>query len=984
MRSGLRPGDLLLSAAVALTCLAGRLHAASPTAKELAQTFDTSVKPFLATYCASCHTGEKPKGEFDLAPLTRAGSPSTDHKRWELVLERLRTGDMPPEEAPKQPSQEVRRDVAAWVDAYRASEGEKHAGDPGPVPARRLSNAEYNYTIRDLTGVDMRPTKDFPVDPANEAGFDNSAESLSTSPALVKKYLDAARLVADHLALTGDGFVFAPHPVIADTDRDKFCVNRIVAFYKRQPTDSADYFLTAWKFKVRAQRGEPNVTLAELAAQEKVSEKYLTTIWGALNRNPDPIGPIAALRSLWNSIRDDASPDEAKSVCDQMQTFVTQLRLKLIPVVKNLKSPKVQDGSQPLVIWKNEQMAENHTRYAGGSALSLTEWKLPADSVVGKLMEVPAAEEERSKYEAACERFCATFPDAFYISERGRVFQNEESRGRLLSAGFHNQQGYFRDDAPLYEMLLDDAGRKELDRLWREFDLISEAPQRQYRSFIWYERAESSFIRDEVFDGFRSEDKDSISEAKIRDLKTLYLEKAINAGAGETARTTITNYFDRMNASFREIEKAHVEAEPRHLDALLAFAAQAYRRPLSTGETQSLGQFYRTLRDQEGLRQEDAIRDGVVSVLMSPNFLFRLGSPPGASEKPVPLSDYDLAERLSYFLWASLPDEELLNHAAAGRLQQPEVLAAQVRRMLASPKVRGMAVEFGGNWLDFRRFEEHNAVDRTRFPEFDNDLRQAMFEEPVRFFIDVAGRDGSVLDFLDAAHTFVNKPLARHYGIPYSEPKGDPDEWVRVDDAAKYGRGGLAPMAVFLTRNAPGLRTSPVKRGYWVARRLLGEHIPAPPPNVPELPADESKSELPLREALARHREHPSCSGCHQRFDSLGLAFEGYGPIGERRTKDLGGRPIDATAQFPDGTDGTGLAGLQKYIRESRQSDFVENFNRKLLAYALGRTLLLSDEKLLREMRERLESNDHRFSAVVQSVVASPQFRYRRGSAVSQ
>lgn len=951
------------------------------TPASLQTAFEKSVRPFLEAHCNSCHGGKKPKGDLDLTPFTSVESVAKDHKRWALVLERLKAGDMPPETAKSQPTKQLRQEVIVWAEAVRSAEGEKHAGDPGPVPARRLSNAEYDHTIRDLTGVDIRPTKDFPVDPANEAGFDNSAESLATSPALVKKYLEAARKVADHLALTADGFEFAPHPVIADTDRDKFCVNRIVGFYKRQPTSYADYFLAAWKYKNRPAADKPNATLADFATDAKISAKYLAAVWAVLTDKPVAVGPVAALQRLFDGIPADAKPDTAKAACEQMQDFITDLRPKLVPVVNNLKSPRVQDGSQPLVIWKNEQTAANHTKYAAGTALKLKQWRLPADSAAVKAMAVPDEADERKKYEAACERFCAVFPDAFFVSERGRVFQNEASRGRLLSAGFHNQQGYFRDDGPLCELLLDAAGKKELDRLWHEFDLMTDAPQRQYRSFIWYERAESGFIRDEVFDPFRAEDKDATSDAKVRKLEDLYLAKAVKAGAGDTAKAAITAYFRTMNATFRAIEKARMEAEPKHLPALHRFAERAYRRPLTTAERDGLTAFYRTLRDKEELGHEDAVRDCVVSVLVSPHFLFRLDLPGKGTGETAPLSDHALASRLSYFLWASIPDGELLDLAAKGELHRPEVLLAQAKRMLRDPKARGLATEFAANWLDVRRFEEHNAVDRTRFPAFDTALRQAMFEEPVRFFADLAARDGSVLDLLYADHTFVNKPLAKHYRMPFS---GTGSEWVRVDEAGQYGRGGLLPMAAFLTKNAPGLRTSPVKRGYWVAKRVLGEHIPAPPPDVPELPADESKSERPLREALARHREIKSCAACHQRFDSLGLVFEGYGPVGEKRTTDLGGRPVDATATFPGGTDGDGITGLKTYIRNHRQPDFVDNLCRKLLAYALGRTLLPSDEKLLREMKAKLTASEYRFSVLVEAIVTSPQFLTHRGSAASE
>ncbi len=187
-------------------------------------------------------------------------------------------------------------------------------------------------------------------------------------------------------------------------------------------------------------------------------------------------------------------------------------------------------------------------------------------------------------------------------------------------------------------------------------------------------------------------------------------------------------------------------------------------------------------------------------------------------------------------------------------------------------------------------------------------------------------------------------------------------------------------MSVFLTASSPGLRTSPVKRGYWVVRRLLGEHIPAPPPEVPELPKDEATSgDLTLPQLLARHRESKSCASCHQRFDSIGLIFEGYGPIGERRDRDLGGRPVAAQASFPDGSQGQGLDGLRQYLSQRRQDDFVDNFCRKLLVYALGRGLLLSDETCIKTMRSKLAADGYRFESLISSIVTSRQFLDRRG-----
>ena len=203
---------------------------------------------------------------------------------------------------------------------------------------------------------------------------------------------------------------------------------------------------------------------------------------------------------------------------------------------------------------------------------------------------------------------------------------------------------------------------------------------------------------------------------------------------------------------------------------------------------------------------------------------------------------------------------------------------------------------------------------------------------------------------------------------------------MKVDQAHQYGRGGLLPMAVFLTKNSPGLRTSPVKRGYWVVRRLLGERIPSPPPEVPELPKDEAKTgEQTLPQLLAQHRAHPACAGCHQRFDALGLAFEAYGPIGEARTVDLGGRRVDPSVDFPDGSHGSGIDGLRKYVAENRRQEFLDNLCRKLFAYALGRTLIMSDKPIVEQMSKQLAKDDYRFERLIKSIVSSPQFLNQRG-----
>lgn len=1013
-------GGTLISTAV----LAGLLawpepsRAVAPPSQDvlLEKQFATIVKPFMGTYCVSCHGKDKPQAQLDLVSYTKVAAVVKDFSHWTLLRDRLIAKDMPPAGIPQPPDKE-RLAVIAWINAVRNEEIRKNAGDPGAVPARRLSNREYDYTIRDLTGQDLQPTKEFPVDAANQEGFDNSGESLTFSPALTRKYVQAAKNVSDHLALTSTGFAFASHPVIGETDRDKFCSLRIVDWYKRQPTDLADYFYAAWRYQNRAVLGKPEATLATIASEQKISPKYLDRVWAILNTPDVTVGPVAELQKRFKGLpADPAKADSVRVLCETTRDWANRLRRKIAWRFSNIKVPnEFSTGSQTNILWKDRQYA-THRRKFNPAPLQLD--GVPKTRVIParddrpertETEEVdpglfaPLDETARAPYIKSFELFCDTFPDAFYIDERGLMEFDQIwlREGRLLTAGSHNAMGYFRDDTPLQELILDEKGKKELDTLWRDFSNVASWQERMHLQFFFYERNEARTIltgRDPEFDFAKPEDKGNLAQDKIKLFSDLYIAKAKRMGGTPETLQIFDEHFKIVAANIKKAGEDRLAAEPVHRKALLEFAEKAFRRPLSENERLELLSFYTRLRTKEMLTHEDAIRDCVSRVLLSPSFLFRLdlaedpvvaentvGSgltlaalpPAKVASKTQPLSDYALANRLSYFLWASMPDKELMDLAAQKKLSNPAVLVAQTRRMLKSPKMRAMATEFGANWLDFRRFEEHNAVDRARFPSFNDNLRESMFQEPIHFMMDTFQNNGSVLDWMYGKHTFVNAALAKHYGMTEVKPEGD--NWVRVDDASKYGRGGLLPMAVFLTANASGLRTSPVKRGYWVVRRVLGEAIPPPPAAVPELPKDEHElGERTLRQALEQHRKHPACAGCHARFDSYGLVFENFGPIGELREKDGGGKPVDNSAPFPGGPDRSGVTGLQEFVKVKRQKDFLSNFSRKLVSYGLGRTLLPSDEPLVNELQKRMAVNGYKFNTLVETLVTSQQFRNRR------
>jgi hypothetical protein len=990
-------------------------HAAAATPSALGQQFQQTVRPFVMKYCVGCHSGQTPAAQFDLKSYTSLETVTADFPHWSLLMERLAAKEMPPKPMPPPPA-EASQKVIAWIQEVRTEQIKKFARDPGLVLVRRLSNAEYDYTVRDLTGHDMQVTREFPVDPANPAGFDNSGESLTMSPALLNKYLRAAREVADHMVLKPDTIDFAPDPMLVETDREKYAIQRIVNFYLRQPTNYAEYFHAAWCFQYRNALGKPRATLASCAADSKVSRKYLPMVWEILH-DKDAIGPILKLQNMWQALPSPASDDpetlHAKLV--EMSGFVTKIRAH---TAMQFAAPKVKGlppASQPLLNWKLKNFAahrresdpadlRNDTdppevapvipKYPGLHQEAAPRWAaLSAKARAGDPdLVVPAA--DRSRYQAAFARFASVFPDAFYITERGRYFPDDsDDKGRLLSAGYHNVMGFYRDDTPLMELILDEKGQQQINRLWDEFDFIANFTARTWTQFFLNQSGEVAGKGAESGTP-RPTDREITDAPVIMALCDAYLEKsAADPKNDPVAPQAIRDHFDRVNYTLRNLEKERADAEAKHLAALVRFAERAYRRPLTKPERDDVLAYYHTLRTRNELSHEDAIRDSLAGILMSPDFLYRLDlSDLGMirSKSPLrpaalattapftsqPLSGYALASRLSYFLWSSMPDDELLRHAAAGDLRKPDVLLAQTRRMLKDSRVRGLATEFTGNWLGIRQFETNNSVDRGRFPTFNDDLREAMFQEPIRFVEDMVSNNRSVLDLLYGNYTFVNPLLAKHYGIPGIE--GDASTWVRVDDAARYERGGLLPMAVFLTQYSPGLRTSPVKRGNWVVQRVLGIRIPPPPPVVPELPADEAKSDLPVRDMLAKHRENPVCAACHSRFDAFGLAFEGYGPVGDARTNDLAGRPVDTAVTYPGGSQGTGLEGLQAFIRANRQHEFVDNFSRKLLAYSLNRSLQLSDEALLDRMETHLAAKEYRFDSLVETIVTSPQFLTRR------
>ena len=415
---------------------------------------------------------------------------------------------------------------------------------------------------------------------------------------------------------------------------------------------------------------------------------------------------------------------------------------------------------------------------------------------------------------------------------------------------------------------------------------------------------------------------------------------------------------------------------------LTEFARRAYRRPVSPQEVERLLQLVDKAR-QDGDGPEEALQVAFKAVLVSPHFLFRIERDPAPDEKrPLPLpaeryvpgvypiSEYELATRLAYFLWSSMPDEELFQLADKGQLRQN--LDAQVKRMLQSPKSRALVENFAGQWLQLRNLSSI-MIDPKLFPRYDAFMRESMQRETEMYFEYILREDRSILEFLDSDYTFLNERLARHYGI-----EGVQGLEMRLVKLPDRRRGGILTHASILTVTSNPTRTSPVKRGKFILENILGTPPPPPPPDVPELDNDKNAVLTgSLRQRMEKHRENPGCAVCHVKMDALGFGLENFDAIGAWRTKD-GSFEIDPSGTLPDGTTFRNPAELRQALLQ-QADQFRRCLAEKLLTYALGRGLEPTDNVFLREIVAQTKQGGDRFSALILAIVHSDPFQLRRG-----
>jgi hypothetical protein len=502
---------------------------------------------------------------------------------------------------------------------------------------------------------------------------------------------------------------------------------------------------------------------------------------------------------------------------------------------------------------------------------------------------------------------------------------------------------YQRNDAFFTENLVDGDDRERLNTAWH--DLLGSWP---YHDAYLGMLAEHYGV--------------TLKSRRVQDLD----ESAIGAMPEEMRAHVKT-----LRAQFDAVTQAISRAQRRHIDDTLAFASRAWRRPLGEPEQSRLKNFYQRLRG-DGAEHDDAIRGLIARILVAPEFLYRV-EPATNAERA--LNGWEVAARLSFFLWSSVPDDELRRAAEAGELTDPGKLGLQVKRMTSDPKAGRFATEFFGQWLGFYRFDEFRGVDTTHFSEFTAEVKQAMHREAEATFEYLVREGRPVREMLHADFAFLNRTLAKFYGIERDLPAGD--DLARVDGASAFQRGGVLRLGAMLTATSAPLRTSPVKRGDWVLRRILGTPTPPPPAEAGTLPADpKAFGGLTLRQKLAEHKSNASCAACHVRIDPLGFPLEAFDPVGRLRTNYEDGTAVDVTGEFADQSTVFGVDGLLKYL-ETKEPAVMKTLARKMLGYALGRTVLASDRALVDELVSL--GGNASIAELATKVVLSRQFRHRAG-----
>jgi hypothetical protein len=923
--------------------------------------FQKKITPLFVTYCYECHGNGKRESDFAIDTYKTAASVTNDPSTWETVQRYIHMHEMPPKDHP-QPTEAERALASTWIDGALRRYYEQHV-DPGRVTIHRLNRAEYNNTVHDLIGVDFRPADDFPADDSGY-GFDNVGDVLSLPPVLMEKYLTAADQIVNEA-------------IVTDPIQSK--VQRIPASLAEVGFNAFGDRGDGWVKLVSLEEDDVAYEMPVLAAGDYILRvKAYATLDGGVNPyDPNDKFQPQSLEQYKKALADppmklslmlnDAVVSEVALTTDENNPGIYEARMGVPSGKQRFRvSVRRQRGGAGELLMKNGRLGKEQ---AGVVYVRYLEIEGP----------LPCA---TRRYPVAQLQPTGTGSDT---PTGGRLFT---SAGEAAVAVDVPRDGDYILRAQAYAMQAgDDPARMRLsidDKPVQTFDVLAPGkmtPLKNQRVFslallfpvpqVYEIHAKLTAGTHHFSAAFINPFTDEKTDNPNLRQRTLTIQHL------EVADLSSPVLRPKMPDPVMQAFNAHVkldEPATQTRDAARAIindlARRAWRRPIEATELDRIMAMY-DLAEKQGDVFEARIKLALKAVLVSPHFLFRgeLQPEPDNPRSVHQIDEFALASRLSYFLWSSMPDDELLGLASRGQLRQN--LPAQVKRMLASPKSAALVENFGGQWLQFRGLDSVSP-DSSVYKNYDAALRQSMREETSRFFDYVMRQDRTVIDFLDGDYTFVNGRLAQLYGI--DGVSGDDFQKVSLDGTQ---RRGILTQASVLTLTSNPNRTSPVKRGKWVLENLLGAPPPPPPPSVPSLDEEAKTVTGTLRHQMELHRANPTCASCHARMDPIGFGMENFDGIGQWRDQDAG-QPVDAGGELLTGEAFKTPLELLQILANSRRDDFLHCLTEKMVTYALGRGVDVYDHAAVDRIADGL-ADDPRFSNLVLGIVQSVPFQMRRG-----
>ncbi len=881
-------------------------------AADLDVPFQKHIQPLLKTYCLDCHNADKQKGDLDLSRFGSLSSVQADFKTWQTVLQQIEEEEMPPKKP--LPAMAERKALVAWVrEAMDTIDWSKHRGIEH-ITLPRLTKLEYNNTLRDLLGIDFEPGRLLLDDGQGLSGFTNDRDALFISPALAEQLFDAADYALQSVLNLGG----KPMQKLFETEA------MLMTERSSRPVDLPG--------------GGFGYSL-EGAGQRTLYDEIVVPVngWYRFTVKQVGRGGDAGLR-----LRIDNEPQAYFFCADekpQQQIVELLIRAGSHQMTWNIDNSSLSKTVEKQAVKKRAKAKKTVPMPANAkdivskaSRKNVPELPIPADA------------------NDAVKNLIAQFNRALLSMQLRiewlRVITPEGSPSEL--------RGY-------YNLLPERTGI-----------MVTVKAQLMQAMNVSADEIDRRLIE-------ANKDKIASNQQVLADsLAVIGVDYTPQFLLGNTAgkKPVKPQRLGAPGVDWIRIEgpitpgtsQPHAIFKTDAREALAEFLPRVFRRPLHEGELKRHLALYDKAKAR-GESHDQALKLAFTAALTAPSFLFRDELLDGK------LNDHQLANRLSYFLWMSMPDDELRVLADAGKLHDEATLRTQVKRMISDPKSRAFTTAFLGQWLDFAGLGSEHVPDAKKFRAFTPALASAMKLEPVLVFENMLRNGGSLTQLLDGRETFANAELAALYEIEGIH--GDEMQPMKFTDDR---RAGLLGMAAVLTASATPNRTSPVIRGKWVLENLLGRKLAEPPADAGQLDDKAGDRGKTLREELAAHRRNETCAACHDKIDPIGFGLENFDAIGRFRTEEAG-KPVDASGQLPGDQNFNGPAELRTLLKTRHQDEFIANLTRRLTAFALGRALKPQDEGLIRLLLADLKKADYRADALVGAIVLSEAFRTQGGTA---